>query len=249
MSDEPAYQFPTELEMQRQYQDCNIQLVYPSTPSNYFHVLRRQVSREFRKPLILPFSKSLLRHPMAKSGLKEMSGTSEFVKVYSETNSELVANNKIKRVLFCSGQVYYALVQSRELNKLNNVAIIRIEEITPFPWFKVKEEMEKYKNADIVWAQEEPINMGMWGFVEPRLKTCANEINYKNHLKRQGHTEHNQPKTDTILVCARPPNAAVATGVKKNHVMEEQQLISDSLFGEYRKVEEVINGLARYESK
>eukprot|EP00834_Sanchytrium_tribonematis_P006905 NODE_557_length_6097_cov_0.482161.p4 type:complete len:184 gc:universal NODE_557_length_6097_cov_0.482161:2097-1546(-) len=183
---------------------------------------------------------------MAKSNLDEFEKGSEFKRVIPETGS-LQSDEKVKKLVFCSGQVYYQLVQARDLNKIKDIAVVRIEEITPFPWMEVADQMDKYKNAEVVWTQEEPINMGMWSFVEPRLKSCANKVKHSTLTKSaSGKTSHQQLRSDPIIVCARPASAAVATGMKKIHILEEQQLVSDALYGEHRPAKEVINGIPKY---
>eukprot|EP00835_Amoeboradix_gromovi_P001605 NODE_77_length_23338_cov_0.319463.p1 type:complete len:1007 gc:universal NODE_77_length_23338_cov_0.319463:12436-9416(-) len=250
MVDDNCYLYPTNLQLQRQHQDCNMQIAYPSTPANYFHLLRRQLSRNFRKPLILPFSKSLLRHPLCKSDLVEMDENTEFKRVIGETETHggwaINKNEEINRLIFCSGQVYYSLLQARKLNDVRDVAIVRIEEINPFPYDLVTEEMKKYSVANIHWTQEEPINMGMWSHVEKRLMTCVKQLKRKNHKNRFKQSSTLGQQGDVIMASARPANAAVATGMKKIHVIEEQQLISDSLYGEQRNVETMVNGVPKY---
>ncbi|TPX64684.1 oxoglutarate dehydrogenase (succinyl-transferring) [Spizellomyces sp. 'palustris'] len=199
----------------RQHQDCNIQVVYPTVPSNYFHALRRQVHREFRKPLIVFESKALLRHPLAKSSIEEMGANTQFQRVIPEVlhetpfsdlqiagpgglwagnnvdprlpyalNAEsdfaLAPPNEIKTVIFCSGQVYYLLYRARALNNLRNVAIVRLEQLTPFPFWEVKAIVDHYGASleEIVWAQEESFNSGAWTFVEPRMDTAIRETDW-----------------------------------------------------------------------
>jgi 2-oxoglutarate dehydrogenase E1 component len=133
-----------------------MQVVYPTTPANYFHVLRRQNKREFRKPLIVFFSKSLLRHPLARSTLEEMSGETIFQRYIPEPHPEsLVEPEKVRRHILCSGQVYYQLLKEREDKGHNDVAISRVEQLSPLPYDLLTPHLDKYPNADLVWAQEE----------------------------------------------------------------------------------------------
>ncbi|KAI9105905.1 thiamine diphosphate-binding protein [Phlyctochytrium arcticum] len=221
MVDEDPYNMPNPEGTEkgsyaRQHQDCNMQVVYPTVPSNYFHALRRQVHREFRKPLIVFASKALLRHPAAKSNIEEMAEGTIFQRVIPEVLHEspftdlviagtsgvnngvwagnntdprlphalraspedtfkLAPPNEIKTVIFCSGQVYYLLNKARALNNLQNVAIVRLEQITPFPFWEVKTIIDHYGASleEIVWCQEESFNSGAWTFVEPRLDTSV----------------------------------------------------------------------------
>ncbi|KAJ9056447.1 2-oxoglutarate dehydrogenase E1 component [Entomophthora muscae] len=223
--DEHPYKFPN---MERQHQDCNMQIVYCTTPANYFHALRRQIHRDFRKPLVCFNSKSLLRHPQVRSDFSEMSEGTHFQRAIPEDSQDLVANDKIRTHIFCSGQVYYTLLKAREQNGIDDVAISRIEQITPFPFDLVKEFSDRYPNAQTVWCQEEPLNMGPWFFVEPRLRTA------------QAQSTHHAGKP--IGFSARPPTSTVATGNKKQHKLEEQEIISQALYGESRKAKDVKNG-------
>ncbi|CAO0791400.1 unnamed protein product [Mucor circinelloides] len=219
LCDENPYAFPSAEKLQRQHQDCNMQVVYASTPSQYFHVLRRQICRDYRKPLILPFSKSMLRHPLARSNLSEMTGNTHFQLYLPESHPEtLVAPEQIKKHILCSGQVYYALLKAREQNKMNDIAISRVEQLNPFPFQQIKEHADKYPNAEIVWCQEEPLNMGPWQHVEPRLTTVLAE------------TQHHAGKSPSYA--GRPPSASVATGNKKKHYQEEYAFLSKALIGQ-----------------
>ncbi|ORZ30064.1 Transketolase, pyrimidine binding domain-domain-containing protein [Catenaria anguillulae PL171] len=254
LSDEDPYRMPTADELARQHQDCNLQLVYPSTPANYFHVLRRQIHRDFRKPLFLPFSKALLRHPLARSSLADMAPGTRFQRFLPEaTPDALVAPDQITRVILCSGQVYYSLLRAREVNNVKNVAIGRIEQITPFPFDKVKEFVDQYPNARVVVAQEEPMNMGMFSFVQPRIETAMRHSQHHAdaqarhaHLSQQV-TSYGQPLSSMVLYAGRNPSGAVATGKKKLHIKEEQKLISEALFGATLPVRAVENGVPVFE--
>ncbi|KAI8146325.1 oxoglutarate dehydrogenase, E1 component [Fennellomyces sp. T-0311] len=219
LCDDNPYIFPSPEKLQRQHQDCNMQVVYASTPAQFFHVLRRQINREFRKPLILPFSKALLRHPLARSSLEEMSGNTSFQLYLPEPHPEtLAAPEKITKHVLCSGQVYYNLLKAREQYGLDNVAISRVEQLNPFPYQQVKEHADKYPNAEIVWCQEEPLNMGPWAHVQPRITTALSE------------TTHHAGKSPRYA--GREPSASVATGNKKKHYQEEQSLLDAALLTE-----------------
>ena len=161
-----------------QIQMCNWQVVNCSTPANYYHVLRRQIHRDFRKPLIVVSPKNLLRDRRCTSTLAEMGEHTKFKRVYRETDAAISGNpDKVRRLLMCSGKVYFELVEHREKLGITDVAIVRVEQLAPFPWDKVAEEAACYKNADVMWVQEEPKNMGPWSFVQPRIATATRTIN------------------------------------------------------------------------
>lgn len=209
----------------RQIQDCNIQVAYPTTPANYFHLLRRQIEREFRKPLIVFESKSLMRHPLAKSHVNEfLPGTAfqPFLPAVVNTESD------IDTLILCTGQVYYTLERARQANNLHNVAIARVEQLSPFPYAQFLQEHGRFaKNLKrLVWAQEEPLNLGAWSYVQPRIHTALGN--------------------STAVNCefvGRKPTAAVATGSKKQHIKEELEIISKALLGSIREPKKVEVGV------
>ncbi|KAK5116874.1 2-oxoglutarate dehydrogenase E1 component [Meristemomyces frigidus] len=213
--------FPAEDKLDRQHQDCNMQIVYCTTPANSFHILRRQMNRQFRKPLISFFSKSLLRHPLARSSIEDFSGDSHFQWIIPDPAHEkggvtgdfqIQPHNEIKRVILCTGQVFAALFKYRQQNNLTDTAITRIEQLNPFPWAQLKENLDSYPNAEtIVWCQEEPLNAGAWSFTQPRIETLLNE------------TEHHDRKH--VMYAGRNPSASVATGLKSTHMKEEGDLL------------------------
>lgn len=210
----------------RQIQDCNWQLVYPSTPANYFHALRRQIHRDFRKPLVLFTSKSLLRHPMARSTLAEMAEGTRFTKVYPAVIPSGQKDSEVKRLIFCSGQVYYALLKHAGVNQVKGVAFARVEQLSPFPWEQVAAQIRRFPaSVTIVWAQEEPMNLGPWGYTQPRLQTLVGP-------------------SRPIEYAGRRATAAVATGYKALHLAEEYALISSALYGSPRKPKAVESGVA-----
>ncbi|KAJ1971381.1 2-oxoglutarate dehydrogenase E1 component [Dimargaris xerosporica] len=233
LTNDHPLKYPTAERQARQIQECTMQIVYCSTPANYFHALRRQVYRDFRKPLVCFNSKSLLRHPLARSTLDEMVGNTHFQQYIPDPHPEsLVAPEQVERHILCSGQVYYALLRARDLNKIDNVAISRVEQISPFPYDQVKEHCDKYPNAEIVWCQEEPMNFGAWSYLEPRITTCL------------GQTQHHQGKSPRYA--GRDPNAAVATGLKKQHYLQEWSLLSQALLGEDRKPKDIVSGVPQW---
>merc|ERR1712230_130887 len=206
--------FPSPDKLDRQHQDCNMQVAYMTTPSNYFHILRRQMNRQFRKPLIIFFSKSLLRHPLARSPIEEFTGDSQFKWIIPdpEHGKAIAEPEEIDRVILCSGQVYAALYKYRADNNLKNTAITRIEQLNPFPWQQLKENLDSYKNAKtIVWCQEEPLNAGAWSFTQPRIETLLNQTDFHDR-------KH-------VMYAGRNPSASVATGLKSTHMKEEQDFL------------------------
>ncbi|KAI9806155.1 MAG: 2-oxoglutarate dehydrogenase E1 component [Piccolia ochrophora] len=209
--------FPAPDKLERQHQDCNMQIAYMTTPANLFHILRRQMHRQFRKPLILFFSKSLLRHPLARSPIEDFTADSHFQWIIPdpEHGKSIDQPESIERVILCSGQVYTQLHKHRANKEIKNAAITRIEQLNPFPWAQLKENLDMYPNAkNIVWCQEEPLNAGAWSFTQPRIETLLNA------------TEHHQRKH--VLYAGRNPSASVATGLKSTHMKEEQDLLEDA---------------------
>lgn len=229
--DDPFHPVPSdEADVRtRQAQDCNLQIVYPSTPANYFHVLRRQLHRDFRKPLIIFNSKSLLRHPLARSRLSEMGPDTRFQKLIPEP--EKLNSAQVKRLIFCSGQVYYALVRARDANRLSeSIAIARIEQISPFPYDQFVRECDRFPGATLIWCQEEPLNLGSWTYVEPRIEAVLARSSKHHAGKRAKYA-------------GRDPTAAVATGHKKQHLAEEYALLAMALLGKDTKPKTVESGV------
>ncbi|KAF8349517.1 2-oxoglutarate dehydrogenase E1 component [Amanita rubescens] len=199
--------FPSPEKVERQHQDCNWQV---------FHVLRRQIHRDFRKPLILFFSKALLRHPKARSELDEMTGETHFQRYLPEPHPEeaLVPPEEIKRHILCTGQVYYTLIAEREARGIKDIAISRLEQISPFPYDLITPHLDKYPNATSVWCQEEPLNMGAWSYVGPRIYTAS------------AQTQHHKGKYPRYA--GRDPTSSVATGSKTQHKKEVEMLFNEA---------------------
>uniref|UniRef100_T1I7U2 2-oxoglutarate dehydrogenase, mitochondrial n=1 Tax=Rhodnius prolixus TaxID=13249 RepID=T1I7U2_RHOPR len=177
-ADDPDY-FPPESEefAIRQLHDINWIVANCSTPANYFHILRRQIALPFRKPLILMTPKSLLRHPEAKSSFDEMNENTNFLRLIPDKGPASENPKNVKKLLFCSGKVFYDLNKARKEKKLeSSVAISRIEQISPFPFDLVKAECAKYPNAQLTWCQEEHKNQGAWTYVNPRFDTALNRL-------------------------------------------------------------------------
>ncbi|MBN66138.1 MAG: 2-oxoglutarate dehydrogenase E1 component [Rickettsiales bacterium] len=191
----------------------NMQVLNCTTPANYFHALRRQLHRKFRKPLIIMTPKSLLRHKMAVSSLKDMEAKTCFSRVIPEVD-KLVAADKVKRVILTSGKVYYDLLEARRERNIKDMAIVRVEQYYPFPHEDIKAELKKYKNAEVYWCQEEPENMGAWRFIGPRIGYVLEELG-REELR--------------IKYAGRREAASPAAGYLKIHEQEQQQLIDDAL--------------------
>jgi 2-oxoglutarate dehydrogenase E1 component len=174
----------------------------PTTPANLFHLLRRQLHRMFRKPLVIMSPKSLLKAPYCTSDLSEFTTGHRVMNIIPEVSTNLLPDDQVKRLIFCSGKVYYDIVKIREKNDVKDTAVVRVEQLAPFPFVHALAEMKKYPNAEITWVQEEPRNQGAWSFVRPRL-----------HLTKQEAT--GSKLVDQPLYAGRAPSAAPATGNKK----------------------------------
>ncbi len=204
--------------LERYLQLCaedNLQVVNCTTPANYFHALRRQMRRNFRKPLIVMAPKSLLRHKLVVSSLADMGPGTRFRRVLPETGS-LVADAKVRRVVLCTGKVYYDLLQARQDQGIGDVAIIRMEQMYPFPRKGLKLQLARYPAAEVVWCQEEPANMGAWTFVQPRIEYVMEGL-----MEAPGGA---RPR-----YVGRQAAASPATGLLKVHVKEQAQLVEQAL--------------------
>ncbi len=202
--------------LERYLQSCaqdNMQVVNITTPANYFHALRRQVHSNFRKPLVVMAPKSLLRHKLCVSTLDDMGPGTHFQRVIGES-AELKPKEQIKRVILCTGKVYYDLIQEREERGIDDVAVIRVEQIYPWPRDLLIQQIGQYKNADLIWCQEESANMGAWMFVLPRLQYILDMINCVN--KRP-------------VYVGRNASASPATGYMAAHINEQKLLLEQAL--------------------
>ena len=150
----------------------NWQVINPTTPANYFHALRRQMRRSFRKPLVVMTPKSLLRHKECVSTLADFGPGTSFRRILAETDP-LAEDAKVRRVILCSGKVYFDLVAERRKRKIDDIAILRIEQLYPFPFSRLGVRLSQYPNAEVVWCQEEPENMGAWSFRRPPHRAGA----------------------------------------------------------------------------
>jgi len=220
-SDEDPDEVPPNLDTLkgqiRAAQINNWQVVNPSTPANYFHVLRRQLYRKFRKPLIIPATKALLRHKLAVSDLDEFGPETRFQRVIDEAHpQEITTSDQVKKVVFCSGKIYYELLEKRREAEVDDVAIVRIEQLSPFPFDKVAENVKLYPNAEVVWAQEEPKNMGCWYFVQDRILTATRELN----------GEEIRP-----TYVGRKTMASPAEGWGDVHAQEQSRIVREAVVG------------------
>jgi 2-oxoglutarate dehydrogenase E1 component len=191
-----------------------------TTPANYFHILRRQLHRSYRKPLILMTPKSLLRHKLAISDADDFTTGSSFHRVLwddaekGHSDTKLAADKKIKRVVMCSGKVYYDLLEERDARGINDVYLMRIEQFYPFPALSLVKELERFKTAEMVWCQEEPKNQGGWNFIEPNIEWVLTRIKAK----------HTRP-----TYAGRPAAASPATGLASQHKAQQAALVNDAL--------------------
>ena len=199
----------------------NMQVANCTTPANYFHILRRQLRREFRKPLIMMTPKSLLRHKRAVSKLEEFGPEASFhrllwddAELLEDQKIKLVKDNKIKRVVLCTGKVYFDLYEEREARGINDVYLLRVEQLYPVPAKALITELSRFKKAEIVWCQEEPKNMGTWGFIEPYLEWVLSHIEAKHRRARYA---------------GRPAAASPATGQMSKHLAQLQAFLEEAL--------------------
>ncbi len=204
--------------LERYLQMCaedNMQVANCSTPANYFHILRRQMRRNFRKPLILMTPKSLLRHKACVSSLADMAESSTFLSVIPENLKTIAEDKKIRRVVMCSGKIYYDLIAARDERKITDIAIVRLEQFYPFPQKHLAKELARYSKAtDIVWCQEEPQNMGAWNFLDRRIEATLAAVDHR--ISRPTYI-------------GRVESASTATGSMKRHIKEQAEIMDKAL--------------------
>ena len=210
--------------LERYLQMCaedNMQVVYPTTPANYFHVLRRQLHREIRKPLILMTPKSLLRHKRAVSRLEELAKGTTFHRIlYDDAQMlpneaiKLVPDDKIRRIVLCTGKVYYDLYEEREKRGIDDIYLMRVEQLYPVPLKALVAELSRFKKAEVIWCQEEPRNMGAWHFIEPYLEWVLNQVNGVSRRPRY---------------VGRAASAATATGLMSKHQAQLKAFLDEAL--------------------
>ena len=191
----------------------NIQVCNITTPANYFHVLRRQMHRPFRKPLIIMTPKSLLRHPMAKSAASDFIGDGHFKRILSDPAPP--GDAAVHKLVLCSGKVAYDLIEARDAAELGDVAILRLEQLYPFPGEPLAARLARMPALkDVVWCQEEPRNNGAWSFVDPFLEDALKDAKCKVTRARYA---------------GRLASASPATGLAKRHANEQAALVADAL--------------------
>jgi 2-oxoglutarate dehydrogenase E1 component len=202
--------------LERYLQLCaedNMQVCNITTPANYFHALRRQLHRDFRKPLIIMTPKSLLRHKAAVSSIDQFTGDSHFMRILSDPNAP--ADKAVKRLVLCSGKIFYDLAEARDAAGDKNTTIVRIEQIYPFPADALVKRMARMPHLEtVVWAQEEPKNNGSWFFVEPLIEDCLTEAG---------------TGPARAIYAGRAPSAATATGLARKHVAQQKALVAEAL--------------------
>lgn len=211
--------------LERYLQSCaedNMQVANCTTPANYFHILRRQMKRDFRKPLVLMTPKSLLRHKKAVSGLVEFGPESTFHRLLwddaeapgvPKTTIKLKPDAEIRRVVLCTGKVYYDLLEDREKRGIDDVYLLRLEQLYPFPAKALLDELNRFPNAEIFWCQEEPKNMGAWAFVQPYIDWVMDQMG------RPGDRPH---------YVGRAASAATATGLMRTHLQQLQAFLEEA---------------------
>lgn len=198
-----------------------MQVANCTTPANYFHILRRQLRRDFRKPLVLMTPKSLLRHKRCVSSLEDMGPNSTFHRLLwddaetpgGKTEIKLQADDKIRRVVLCSGKVYFDLLEDREKRGIDDVYLMRLEQLYPFPAKALHDELSRFKNAEIVWCQEEPKNMGPWAFIQPYVEWVLEQMDRAGERPRY---------------VGRAASASTATGLMRNHLAQLQAFLDEA---------------------
>ncbi len=191
-----------------------------TTPANYFHILRRQLHRSYRKPLVLMTPKSLLRHRLCVSETGDFVTGSSFHRVLwddaekGNSDTKLVADDQIRRVVMCSGKVYFDLLEARDAAGLDDVYIMRIEQFYPFPALSLVKELDRFKSAAMIWCQEEPKNQGAWSFIEPNIEWVLTRIK----------ADHTRP-----VYTGRPASASPATGLASQHKAQQEALVNAAL--------------------
>lgn len=191
-----------------------------TTPANYFHILRRQLHRSFRKPLILMTPKSLLRHRLAISRAEDFTTGSSFHRVLwddaekGNSDTKLAADDKIRRVVMCSGKVYFDLLEERDARGIDDIYLLRIEQFYPFPAISLVKELERFKQAEMIWCQEEPKNQGAWSFIEPNIEWALTRIG----------ADHLRPR-----YVGRATSASPATGLASQHKAQQDALVNEAL--------------------
>lgn len=231
---------------------ANLFVVSPTTPAQLFHVLRRQLNRPFAKPLVVAAPKRLHVHGPATSALSDLSAGSRWHRVIADGDefsdntrhrsrhpvtgeSFLLPDEQVRRVLLCSGQIYYSLSAARRARKVRDVALVRLEQLSPFPYDDVAAAVGKYPNADLVWVQEEPKNQGAWRFVQSRGNTALRELlNGNGGGKDEKDSNSPPPPPRTLRFIGRPPAGTTATASLAIHREELLAIVDAALATELR---------------
>jgi 2-oxoglutarate dehydrogenase E1 component len=191
-----------------------------TTPANYFHILRRQMHRDFRKPLILMTPKSLLRHPLCISRAEDFTDGSTFHRVLwddaqkGNSDTQLKPDDQIRRVVMCSGKVYFDLLAERDARGIDDVYLLRLEQLYPLPSQSLRQELARFPKAEMIWCQEEPKNQGAWFYIEPNLEWVLNQLG----------AEHTRPR-----YVGRNASASPATGLASRHKAQQEALVNEAL--------------------
>ncbi len=211
----------------------NIQVINCTSPGNYFHALRRQLHRDFRKPLIIMTPKSTLRHKKNTSKIEDFINGSSFHRVMNDQLDQ-PSKDKINRVLLCSGKIYFEIHDQVEALGIENVAILRLDQLYPFPYDALTDELEYYKNCEIYWVQEEPSNMGAYFFVRERIESVMNSLDMK---------------TKELIFIGRRSSASPATGVQARHTQNQKNIIDLALKADKKEIYDNKDGvsLLKYE--
>ena len=221
----------TSSRLERFLQMCaedNIQVVNCTTPANYFHVLRRQLHRNFRKPLIIMTPKSTLRHKRNVSPISDFTNGSTFHRLM-RNNLTSQEEKKVNRVLLCSGKIYFELQEQIEILEKKNVFILRLEQLYPFPYEAVTWELERFPKAELIWVQEEPKNMGAWGFVKSRIDNVMQTL--KNHQQK-------------LYYIGRRAAASPATGVYDRHLANQKNILRLAIEADVKEIRETWAGVS-----
>ena len=211
--DEELPENPETYDRQGLLEGVNMEVCFPSTAANYFHLLRTHMRMPFRKPLIVVSPKKLLRLKGACSTAEDFVDGQRFKPVIEDKNPDLLSGDQVTKVLLCSGQVYYDLEEERKKRGRNDVAILRVESLCPFPFKRLIPHFKTYKNASVTWVQEEPKNAGCWLYVQPRVR---NTLEYLDRADAD------------ISYAGRPIAAATAVGFAKTHNAQLAQLLEDA---------------------
>ena len=219
--------------------DANLFVVNPTTPSQLFHVIRRQVNRPYLKPLIIMAPKFMLHHTPCTSAIEDFQPGTFFHRVIDDSSNAdntrhrdrnpttgegyLLPKDQIRKVVICTGQVFYHLNRGRRQQKVRDVALLRLEQISPFPHDRLAKVLAGYPNADIVWCQEEPKNAGAFAYVKPRLETAMRELNdlfpHREPRDSYGHLSY----------VGRAASASTATASLGIHLAEMRQIVKQAL--------------------